>query len=91
MPFKKGKSGNPSGRKPGAKNKIGQDLREMIADFLSSRFINIVEDFDDLPPQEKHKVYTSLLPYCIGKKQDLTLENQLGKCRMSSLMKSLTY
>ena len=33
MAFKKGQSGNPSGRKPGVSNKITKELRDRIKDF----------------------------------------------------------
>lgn len=77
MPFKKGISGNPNGRRIGSKNKAGSELRERIAGFLTDHFQTLVEDFQSLPPQDRHKIFTSLLPYCLGKKQDLTIENQL--------------
>lgn len=66
--FKKGQSGNPKGRGKGVKNKVGQDLREMVkmafdqaggVDYLVARskdqpvaFMNLVAK---VIPQE-HKV-----------------------------------
>lgn len=79
MAFIKGQSGNPAGRKPGSKNKIGAQLRQRIEVFLSERFHLIAEDFEGMPPADRHKLFIALLPYCIGKKQDLNIEAQLGQ------------
>ena len=72
MPFKKGKSGNPKGKPPGTKNKIGEKLREMIEVFLDENFDQVVEDFKHLTPKERVKVYSDLLPFVIGKQQTIS-------------------
>lgn len=79
MTFVKGKSGNPAGRRPGSKNKIGATLRQRIESFLSEQFDIIAVDFESMQPTERQKLFVSLLPYCIGKKQDLTFEGQVNR------------
>lgn len=78
MAFRKGHSGNPAGRKPGTKNKIGAALRQRIEGFLSEQFDIIASDFQAMQPAERQKLFIALLPYCIGKKQDLSIDTQLG-------------
>ncbi len=69
MAFKKGKSGNPTGRPAGSKNKAGGQLRDMITDFLEQRFEDVVQNFEQLEPKDRLKVYTDLLQYGLPKLQ----------------------
>ncbi len=79
MSWKKGECGNPNGRPKGSKNKTGTELRRKIADFLAGQFDAIAADFDALEAKERYKLFVALLPYCIGKKQDLTFEGQVNR------------
>ncbi len=67
MPFKKGLSGNISGRPRGSKNKAGEGLRNLISDFLEQRFEQVVNDFEQLEPKDRIKVFTDLLQYSVPK------------------------
>lgn len=78
MAFLKGQSGNPAGRRPGSKNKVGARLRQRIEDFLSEQFDQVTADFRIMEPTDRQKLFIALLPYCIGKKQDLSIDSQLG-------------
>jgi hypothetical protein len=69
MPFEKGISGNPGGRPAGSKNKAGEGLRNLISDFLEQRFKQVVEDFEQLEPKDRIKVFTDLLQYSVPKLQ----------------------
>ncbi len=69
MAFKKGNSGNPTGRPKGSQNKAGGQLREVIANFLEQRFEDVVNDFEQLEPKDRIKVYTDLLQYGVPKLQ----------------------
>lgn len=69
MAFKKGESGNPAGRPHGSANKASGQLRQMITDFLEQRFESIVQDFKQLEPKDRLKVYTDLLQYGLPKLQ----------------------
>ena len=67
MAFRKGASGNPNGRPRGSKNKVSGNLRLMIADFLENNFQKVIRDFKKLPPKDRLKFYTDLLPYAAPK------------------------
>ncbi len=69
MAFKKGNSGNPAGRPNGSANKASGKLREVITSFLEERFENVVNDFEQLEPKDRLKVYTDLLQYGLPKLQ----------------------
>ena len=66
-----------AGRPKGAKNKAGAELREKIGDFLSLNFETLADDFLAMQPQERLRMFATLLPYCLGKKQDISIEGQL--------------
>lgn len=74
MAFEKGKSGNPAGKPKGAKNKINQDLRQRITDFLNGEFATIAQDFKELEPKDKMRFYTDILQYGLPKLQTTSLE-----------------
>src|SRR5688572_9486687 len=69
MAFKKGNSGNPSGRPKGSENKMTGQLRSLITDFLEQRFVHLVTDFNKLQPKDRIKVYIELLQYSVPKLQ----------------------
>lgn len=79
MPFKKGSSGNVAGKPKGAKNKTGLQLRESINDFLAENFNKIVEDFGQLPPKDRTKLYCDLLQYGLPKLQAISTDISIEK------------
>lgn len=79
MPFKKGQSGNPTGKPPGAKNKIGIQLRETISNFLIDNFDVIQKDFKKLQPKDRAKLYCDLLQYGLPRLQAISNEFQFEK------------
>ncbi len=72
--FKKGISGNPTGRPQGAQNKLTQQLRETISDFLFENFKKIKDDFKKLEPKERAKLYCDLLQYALPKLQATSID-----------------
>jgi hypothetical protein len=76
MAFKKGESGNPSGRPKGSINKTTFELRGLIADFLNKNFDKITLDFDSLQPKERLKFYCELLQFGLPKLQTTVLESE---------------
>lgn len=79
MAFEKGISGNPDGRPAGVRNKVNQQLRETIGDFLQDNFQKIIEDFDSLSPKDRAKLYCDLLQYGLPKLQAVQLETDFDK------------
>ena len=69
MAFIKGISGNINGRPKGSQNKAAGQLRNLITDFLEQRFEQVIEDFEQLEPKERIKVFTDLLQYSVPKMQ----------------------
>lgn len=72
--FKKGQSGNPSGRKPGRKNKLTREIRSLIAGFLDNNFEQVQKDFKRLGPSGRVKAYTRLLPYVVPRLTSTSLD-----------------
>jgi hypothetical protein len=62
MGFKKGESGNPSGKPKGAKDKVGRKIKESISNFLLKVATESkLEDlYKSLLPEEKARVIISL-------------------------------
>ncbi len=69
MAFTKGISGNINGRPIGSQNKAAGQLRNVITDFLEQRFEQVIEDFEQLEPKDRIKVFTDLLQYSVPKLQ----------------------
>jgi Family of unknown function (DUF5681) len=92
MPFKKGKSGNSSGRPRGSKNKVDEDLRASISNFLSGEFDSLRTDFKKMNPKDKMKFFTDLLPYAIPRLQNTSLEmdfERLSDDELDTIIESL--
>jgi hypothetical protein len=79
MPFKKGNSGNPEGRPKGAGNKTSSQLRDLIIDFLENNFKKVVNDFDELKPKDRVKLYCDLLQYGLPRLQGVQLETEFDR------------
>lgn len=79
MPFKKGKSGNPNGRKPGTPNRVTGDLRQRIQQLLDEQFDNLQADFKALDPKERVNAFIRLLEYTTPKLQRTETTFDLSK------------
>lgn len=62
------------GREPGIPNKITGKVREMISQFVESKFEQVMQNFNTLTPQEQWKIMRDLLPFVVPKMQNLSSE-----------------
>lgn len=85
MAFEKGISGNPEGRPKGANNKTSLQLREMITDFLENNFQKVINDFEDLTPKDRVKLYCDLLQYGLPRLQAVQIETEFDRLTDSQL------
>jgi hypothetical protein len=74
MPFNKGFSGNPNGRKKGSANKITSNIRNVLNSFIEANQDNIQPIFDQLEPKDKLKFIVEVLPYITPKFQSIKIE-----------------
>lgn len=74
-PFKIGNPGKPKG----AKNKVTNDLRSRISDFLTDEFDEIKADFKKLEPKDRLKFFTDLIQYSVPKLQAMQLETDFDR------------
>lgn len=72
--FKKGLSGNPKGKPPGAVNKNTKELRETVSNFLLSNFEQVVKDFKQLQPKDRTRLYCDLLQYGLPRLQNVSMD-----------------
>jgi hypothetical protein len=79
MPFKKGQSGNPTGKPKGASNKTTTDLREWINNFIDNNREQIQKDWKALEPKERIIMFEKLLKYSLPTLQATSLELNFEK------------
>lgn len=77
MPFKKGDDRiNRAGRPQGTKNKVSQEIRERINDFLENNFDNIQTDIQQLEPKDRIKYFIDLLSFGLPKLRNVEMDIQ---------------
>ncbi|WP_420844392.1 DUF5681 domain-containing protein [Maribellus sediminis] len=94
MAFKKGHSGNSSGRPKGAKNRTTAELREFIQEILAGNFTNshIKRDLDALSPKLRLQYFFKLLEFVLPKPSSTELEQENsrdGRAYWNSIMDRL--
>jgi hypothetical protein len=69
MGFKKGHSGNPTGRKKGTPNKTTKEIREVIHGVISSGFskTKVLKDLNELSPKQRLDYMLRLMEYVLSK------------------------
>jgi hypothetical protein len=76
MPFEKNDIRiNRAGKKPGTPNKVNQEIRSRINDFLDNNFETIQSDLMELEARERVKFYIELLQYGLPKLKQVELTN----------------
>ena len=67
------------GRQKGSLNKVNNELRDKINDFLEDEFDYVKDAIKNLEGKEKVKYYLDLLQYGLPKLQAMQLENDFDK------------
>jgi hypothetical protein len=76
MPYKKGESGNITGRPVGTTNKSTNKLRDWITEFLEENKDRIKEDWLLLEPKDRIVLFEKLLKYSLPTLQATTLSTE---------------
>lgn len=76
MPFKKGESGNITGRPVGTTNKSTNKLRDWITEFLEENKDRVREDWLLLEPKDRIVLFEKLLKYSLPTLQATTLSTE---------------
>jgi hypothetical protein len=79
MPFKKGESGNPSGRPPGSANKISREIRLRMAQFVDDNIDGVKKWFEALEDKDKLFYFKEFLPFVIPKMKEITGDDTPSK------------
>jgi len=84
MPFEKNDSRiNRAGKKPGTPNKINQEIRGRINEFLDNNFETIQNDLMQLEARERVKFYIDLLQYGLPKLKQTELKTENEDVRLN--------
>lgn len=73
MAFKKGQSGNPSGRPKGAKDKVTREARELFLSVMEGELDNVKEQLAELRKESARdylKALAAFLPYFLPKQTE---------------------
>jgi hypothetical protein len=90
MPYKKGESGNLSGRPVGASNKSTNKLRDWITDFLDNNKERVREDWLLLEPKDRIVLFEKLLKYSLPTLQATTISTEFESMTDTDLDKIIT-
>ena len=75
MPFKKGQSGNASGRPKGARGKIRTSIRQFIKDIIDDKREKFESDLDKLATKDRVDVMVKLMGFVVPKPQSIVLQD----------------
>ena len=74
MTFKKGESGNPTGRPKGATNRTTEEIRNVFSELLTANIENIQADLDSLDPKDRLAMLFKLSEFIIPKLQSTKMD-----------------
>ena len=75
MPFKKGQSGNASGRPKGARGKIRTSIRQFIKDIIDDKREKFESDLDKLATKDRVDVMVKLMGFVVPKPQSIVVQD----------------
>ncbi len=67
------------GRKKGIPNRITQDIREVLNDFLEREMANIDRYFEAIDPKDRLAFIIKLLPYMLPKYENTSYDDKFAK------------
>lgn len=73
------------GRQKGALNKVNNDLRQSITDFLQSNFDAVIKDWKKMESRDKLAFYKDLLKYAVPTLQSTDMKIDFDKMTDSQL------
>lgn len=77
MGLKKGTTNNPNGRPKGKPNKVTQDLRQWINNFIDDNREQVQKDWKALEPKDRLVMFERLLKYALPTLQATSLDIDL--------------
>jgi len=75
MPFSKGISGNPEGRKKGVENLATGKVRELFQSLITDNISRLKKDFDSLTAKERLEMSIKMAHFILPKLQSIDIDN----------------
>lgn len=79
MRFTKGKSGNPSGRPKGKRNKVTNNIKSWLVELVDKNRKQIEDDLKELSPMERLKILEKFISYITPKEASLKTDINLDE------------
>ena len=92
MPFKKGQSGNPAGRKKGEKNKVTNDVKKWLLDLFNTQSKTLKTDLKAMKPRERWEIIAKILPFIVPKLQAMNARvdmNALTEEQLTTIIEAI--